>query len=92
MSRWQTVRVHWKAIHPSQVDVIQSTFVPTSKEILRAARILYQMKAAHASQIGAVGLELEGGGKEMVDAPMLKQAENVIKMAKAAGLDVPHVG
>ena len=83
-----------QAIHPTQVDVIQSTFVPTSKgisvyllygwpltvelllfhaEILRAAKILHQMEVAHASQIGAFGLDLEDGGKEMVDAPMLKQ-------------------
>ena len=29
------------------------------------------MEQAHGSQIGAIGLELEGGGKEMIDAPML---------------------
>jgi len=37
-------------------------------EILRAAKILHQMKAAHASQKGAIGLE-----GEMIDAPMIKQ-------------------
>lgn len=31
------------------------------------------MEMAHASHRGAFGLELEGGGKEMIDAPMLKQ-------------------
>ena len=31
---------------------------------------------AHASQIGAFGLDLEGGGKEMIDAPMLKQVSS----------------
>jgi citrate lyase subunit beta-like protein len=80
-----------QAIHPNQVDVIKSTFVPTSAEILRAATILHQMKAAHASQKGAIGLELKGGGTEMIDAPMIKQAENTIKTAKAAGLDIPHI-
>jgi citrate lyase subunit beta-like protein len=34
------------------------------------------MKVAHTSQIGAFGLELEGGGKEMIDAPMLKQVSS----------------
>ena len=43
-------------------------------EILRAAKILHQMEVAHSSQKGAFGLEMEGGGKEMIDAPMLKQA------------------
>lgn len=34
------------------------------------------MGIAHVSQIGAFGLELEGGGKEMIDAPMLKQVRD----------------
>ena len=103
-----------------QVDIIQSTFVPTSQgmslllfsqtlqrlpsEILRAVKILHGMQAAHAASKGAVGLE-----GEMVDAPMLKQvivllpdvsprwlkpflqAENTIRVAKAAGLDIPDI-
>ncbi|KAG1822513.1 citrate lyase beta subunit [Suillus subaureus] len=81
-----------QAIHPTQVDIIHSTFVPTEKEILRAAKILHQMEVAHSSQKGAFGLEMEGGGKEMIDAPMLKQAENIIRAAKAASLEIPGVG
>jgi len=46
---------------------------------------------AHASQIGAFGLDLEGGGKEMIDAPMLKQAEQTIQIAKAAGIEIPDI-
>lgn len=42
-------------------------------EILRAAKILHQMNITHSEQKGAFGLEMEGGGKEMIDAPMLKQ-------------------
>jgi len=80
-----------QAIHPNQVEVIRSTFVPTSAEILRAVRILRTMEAAHASQKGAIGLESEGGGKEMIDAPMIKQAKNIITKAKATGLDIPKV-
>jgi len=75
-----------QAIHPSQIDIIQTTFVPTSGEILRAAKILRAMERAHAAERGAVGLE-----GEMIDAPMLKQAEKTIKIAKAAGLEVPHI-
>ncbi|KAG5729418.1 hypothetical protein E4T56_gene2394 [Termitomyces sp. T112] len=75
-----------QAIHPTQVDIIQSTFVPTSREILRAAKILHGMQAAHAAAKGAIGLE-----GEMVDAPMLKQAENTIRIAKAAGLEIPMI-
>lgn len=50
---------------------------PLATEILRAAKILEQMKKAHASNRGAAGLELEGGGKEMIDAPMIKQVRLV---------------
>ncbi|KAH9042049.1 citrate lyase beta subunit [Lactarius pseudohatsudake] len=80
-----------QAIHPSQVDIIQSTFVPTGQEILRAAKIVHQMAQAHAVQTGAIGLDLsdDKGGKEMIDAPMLKQAEKTIRMAQAAGLPIP---
>lgn len=68
------------------------------------------MNVAHSNQKGAVGLEMEGGGKEMIDAPMLKQvrfirpqaersklmvdavqAENVMRLARAAGCDIPRV-
>lgn len=34
------------------------------------------MEVAHSSQKGAFGLEMEGGGKEMIDAPMLKQVSS----------------
>lgn len=62
-------------------------------EIQRAARILHQMQISHASSKGAIGLEL-GDGKakmEMIDAPMIKQAEQTVRLAKAAGLEVPNV-
>lgn len=49
------------------------------------------MDAAYASEKGAFGLEAEDGGKEMIDAPMLKQAKNTIRLARAAGLEIPKV-
>jgi len=82
-----------QAIHPDQVDIIQNTFVPTAGDILRAAKILHQMELSHAAAKGAFGLDLGDGkgGKEMIDAPMLKQAEKTIRLAKAAGLEIPSV-
>ena len=47
--------------------------VTRNSEIRRAARILKYMEWAHSEQIGAIGLVTEKGGKEMIDAPMLKQ-------------------
>ncbi|KAF8914928.1 Pyruvate/Phosphoenolpyruvate kinase-like domain-containing protein [Mucidula mucida] len=75
-----------QAIHPAQVSTIQSTFVPTSAEILRAAKIVYGMEQAHRSQKGAIGLD-----GEMIDAPMIKQAERIIHIAQAAGLEIPLI-
>ena len=62
-------------------------------EIERAVTILHQMRISHASSKGAFGLEMcDGkGGKEMIDAPMLKQAEQIIRLAEAAGLEIPDV-
>jgi len=66
--------VQQQAIHPAQVDIIHSTFVPTENEILRTAKILHRMEVTHSSQKGAFSLEMEGGGKEIIDDPMLKRA------------------
>ncbi|EKM49597.1 uncharacterized protein PHACADRAFT_214142 [Phanerochaete carnosa HHB-10118-sp] len=80
-----------QAIHPNQVEVIHSSFLPTTKEILRAARILRQMEKAHGQQRGAAGLVTEDGGLEMIDQPMIKQAEYTIRTALAAGLEIPKI-
>lgn len=49
------------------------TAAELAAEIHRAVRILKQMEKAHLANRGATGLELEGGGMEMIDAPMIKQ-------------------
>jgi len=79
-----------QAIHPAQVDIIQSTFVPSPKEIKRAARIIYAMEKAHGSNKGAIGLS-DGEKDEMIDAPMIKQAERIINIARQAGLEIPQI-
>lgn len=61
--------------------MVRISYLPSSRarilisyaEILRATRILKQMEQAHKSNKGAAGLMLEGGGMEMIDAPMIKQ-------------------
>lgn len=82
-----------QAIHPSQVKVIHDIFMPTEQEILRAARIVHMMYQSHEANRGAFGLDVEDekGGKEMIDAPMLKQAENTLRVAKAVGAAIPIV-
>ncbi|KAF7299116.1 HpcH-HpaI domain-containing protein [Mycena indigotica] len=73
-----------QAIHPSQVDVIQSTFVPSAPEIERAAKIVSQMEQEHAANRGATGLN-----GEMIDMPMILQAQKILRIARAANLDIP---
>lgn len=48
------------------------------------------MKVAHAAERGAVGLQTDDGVEEMIDAPMIKQAENTLRIARQAGLEIPH--
>jgi citrate lyase subunit beta-like protein len=74
-----------QAIHPSQIALINSTFVPSPEEITRAAKILSAMEKAHGNQKGAVGLD-----GLMIDAPMIKQAQQIIDIAKTANLHIPE--
>nr|GAT50562.1 predicted protein [Mycena chlorophos] len=75
-----------QAIHPSQVDVIQSTFVPSSSEIERAVKIVAQMDREHAANRGATGLD-----GEMIDMPMILQARKILSIARAANLEIPEL-
>ena len=44
-------------------------------EIIRAARILKEMKRAHETEIGAIGLD-----GQMIDAPMIKQVTVICRV------------
>ncbi|TFL04025.1 citrate lyase beta subunit, partial [Pterulicium gracile] len=77
-----------QAIHPVQLETINSSFLPSEQEIRRAAKIVEQM--GEDTSLGAFGLETAAGGREMIDAPMLKQAMNTLRQAKAGGLAIPE--
>ena len=63
------------AIHPGQVEIINAAFTPSAEEIAEAERIV-------AAFDGGVGVASFLGGK-MLDAPHLKQAQNVLSFAAA---------
>jgi len=65
------------AIHPDQVDVINSAFAPTAEEIAFARRVIQAFDAVGGS--GTVGLD-----GRMIDMPHLKQARRVLAMADRA--------
>jgi citrate lyase subunit beta/citryl-CoA lyase len=63
------------AIHPGQVETINTAFSPTDAEIERAGQIV----AMFEQDPGAGALGLDG---EMIDRPHLVQARRIIAMAK----------
>ncbi|PWZ01861.1 beta subunit of citrate lyase [Testicularia cyperi] len=79
-----------QAIHPAQVETIQSIFNPSEQQIRRAARIKHLYTLAEKNDKGAYGLK-DGDRLIMIDAPMLLQAEAILGKAKAAGLEIPDV-
>lgn len=66
------------AIHPDQIAPIHRAFTPTTSEVERALRLL---QAAQAYGGGAFAFE-----GRMIDAPLLLQAERVVRTAQRAGL------
>jgi len=67
------------AIHPAQVEVIESVFMPTEAEIARARRVLEI--AAEAESEGRGSISLDG---EMIDIPVILRAQNVLRDAGLA--------
>ena len=64
------------AIHPAQIDIILKAFSPSDEEVLRAKRVLEAAEAAEREGRGS--LSLDG---EMVDAPVVARARNVLVRA-----------
>ena len=61
------------AIHPAQIEVIDAVFSPTDAEIERARRVMEAAAAAEREGRGSVSLD-----GEMVDAPVVARARNVL--------------
>ncbi|RME81842.1 MAG: CoA ester lyase [Caldilineae bacterium] len=71
------------AIHPRQVPVIQAAFSPTPAQIEAARRLIDAYRQYQARGSGVFTLD----GK-MVDAPMIRAAEQIL--ARARQQNVPH--
>ncbi|MFD1587567.1 HpcH/HpaI aldolase/citrate lyase family protein [Halorientalis brevis] len=67
------------AIHPSQVDVINDAFTPSTDRIEWAERVLAAKADAEAEGRGVFSVD-----GEMIDAPLIAQAERVLERARAA--------
>lgn len=67
-------------IHPNQVAAVQDAFTPSAEAIEYAQRVVNTFAASQKEGRGAFALD----GK-MIDMPLLKNAQNVLDRAKAAG-------
>ena len=63
-------------IHPRQIEVIHDNFAPEEAEIERAKKIVIAFKEAKKKGLGVVAL-----GSKMIDAPVVKRAQNTIHLA-----------
>jgi len=68
-------------IHPRQIKVIHKAFLPTQEELAKAQQIVEAYTTAKKEGKGVVSL-----GSKMIDAPIVKQAQHVLKMAKIGGM------
>lgn len=68
-------------VHPRQIDIVNSYFTPSMKEIKYALRVLDAVEKGKNEGKGAV--TLDGG---MIDKPMELRALTTLAQAKAAGI------
>ncbi|WVO16616.1 hypothetical protein L204_104295 [Cryptococcus depauperatus] len=73
-------------IHPDQVDTIHRSFAPSSRDILKAARVKFSFE--HNDRLGKGAYTLD---ESMIDAPVYKQAIKILAKAEVAGLEVPSI-
>ncbi len=64
-------------IHPGQITVINEGFKPSVNEVERAANIVRAYEEAREKGLGVVAL-----GSKMIDAPVVKRAEQTLKLAQ----------
>jgi len=67
-------------IHPRQIEVIHENYAPNEKEIEKAKKIYNAFIEAREKGLGVVSL-----GTKMIDAAVVKRAENTINLAVAMG-------
>ncbi len=68
------------AIHPAQVGPINGAFTPDPEEVEWAERVLEAREAANREGRGVFRVD-----DEMIDAPLIAQAERIVERARAAG-------
>ena len=67
-------------IHPNQILPVQQAFTPSDQEIADALRMTAAFKESEQNGFGAFAID----GK-MIDAPIIKSAQQILDRARAAG-------
>lgn len=73
-------------IHPRQIDIVNSCFAPSEKEVRYALRVLETLEEGKRQGKGVI--TLDGG---MLDKPMELRAKATLRKAKAAGMEIGGV-
>ena len=68
-------------IHPAQIAPVQKAFTPSADEITWAREVIVSARKQQAEGKGAFAM-----AGVMIDAPLVKQAENLLARAQAAGV------
>jgi citrate lyase subunit beta/citryl-CoA lyase len=70
-------------VHPRQIDIVNSFFTPSQKEINYAMRVLAVVEEGKKLNKGAITLD-----GSMIDKPMELRALTTLEQAKAAGIKI----
>jgi citrate lyase subunit beta/citryl-CoA lyase len=65
-------------VHPDQIEPVHRAFAPTPAEVAHARRVVEAFDAANARGDGVIALD-----GQMIDAPVVARAREVLKMAEA---------
>jgi citrate lyase beta subunit len=69
-----------QVIHPNQVGPVQEAFTPDDESIAYAKRLVDAFETHQGEGVGAFALD-----GQMIDMPLVKNAQKVLEQAKAAG-------
>ena len=75
------------AIHPAQVETINEAFTPEPERVEWAQRIIEAREEAQATGRGVFRVD-----DEMIDAPLIAQAERIVELARATRKEQERTG
>jgi citrate lyase subunit beta/citryl-CoA lyase len=76
-------------VHLSLIAVVHRAFAPMTAEIEKAKQVVAAYDDAQARSLGVVSLGSNLGanfGAKMIDAPVMRRAQNLIELARAMEL------